>query len=71
MQFFDKVPDVRRGMSFPRPYSQMFPPGLPVGREYVNLSKNPAPEAVIWLSAPILLRVGGCLPQGSKPLTRA
>jgi len=32
----------------------MFPPGLPVGRvEYVNLSKNPAPEAVIWLSAPI------------------
>lgn len=55
MQFFDKVPDVRRGdVVATSPYSQMFPSGLPVGRvESVNLSKSPAPEAVISLSAPI------------------
>jgi rod shape-determining protein MreC len=55
MQFFDKVPDVRRGdVVATSPYSQIFPSGLPVGRvELVNLSKTPAPEAVISLSAPI------------------
>lgn len=55
MQFFDKVPDVRRGdVVATSPYSQIFPSGLPVGRvESINLSKNPAPEAVISLSAPI------------------
>jgi len=55
MQFFDKVPDVRRGdVVATSPYSQIFPSGLPVGRvESVNLSKTPAPEAVISLSAPI------------------
>lgn len=55
MQFFDKVPEVRRGdIVSTSPYSQIFPPGLPVGRvESVNLSKNPAPEAMISLSAPI------------------
>lgn len=55
MQFFDKVPDVRRGdVVSTSPYSQMFPSGLPVGRvESVNLNKSPAPEAVISLSAPI------------------
>lgn len=55
IQFFDKVPDVRRGdVVSTSPYSQMFPSGLPVGRvESVNLSKNPAPSAMISLSAPI------------------
>ncbi len=55
MQFFDKVPDVRRGdVVATSPYSQIFPAGLPVGRvESVNLTKSPAPEAVISLSAPI------------------
>lgn len=55
MQFFDKIPDVRRGdIVATSPYSQMFPSGLPVGRvESVNLAKSPAPEAVISLSAPI------------------
>ncbi len=55
MQFFDKVPDVKRGdVVATSPYSQIFPAGLPVGRvESVNLEKSPAPEAVISLSAPI------------------
>jgi rod shape-determining protein MreC len=35
-------------------FSQLFPAGVPVGRvESVNLSKSPAPEAVIELTAPI------------------
>lgn len=55
MQFFDKVPNVRRGdVVSTSPYSQIFPPGIPVGRvESVNLSKSPAPEAVVSLSAPL------------------
>lgn len=55
MQFFDKVPDVRRGdVVSTSAYTQIFPSGLPVGRvESVNLSNSPAPEAVISLSAPI------------------
>lgn len=55
MQFFDKVPNVRRGdVISTSAYSQIFPAGLPVGRvESVNLNKSPAPEAVISLSAPI------------------
>lgn len=55
MQFFDKVPDVRRGdIVSTSPYSQVFPSGLPVGKvESVNLSKSPAPEAIISLFAPI------------------
>lgn len=55
MQFFDKVPDVRPGDTVSTsPYSQVFPSGLPVGKvESVNLSKSPAPEAVISLFAPI------------------
>lgn len=54
MQFFDKVPDVRRGdVVSTSLYSQIFPPGLPVGRvESVDLNKSPAPEAVISLLAP-------------------
>jgi len=55
MQFFDKVPDVRRGdVVSTSSYSQIFPSGLPVGRvESVNMNKSPAPEAAIALSAPI------------------
>jgi rod shape-determining protein MreC len=55
LQFFDKVPDVRRGdVVSTSPVSQIFPPGLPLGRvESVNLDKSPAPEAVIELTAPV------------------
>ncbi len=55
LQFFDKVPDVRRGdMVATSSVSQLFPSGLPLGRvESVNLDKSPAPEAVIELTAPV------------------
>jgi len=55
MEFFDKVPDVRQGdVITTSSLSQLFPAGLPVGRvESVNLSKSPAPEAVIELTAPV------------------
>jgi len=55
MEFFDKVPDVRRGdVVSTSTLSQLFPAGMPVGRvESVNLNKSPAPEATIELSAPI------------------
>lgn len=55
MEFFDKVPDVRRGdVVSTSSFSRLFPPGFPVGQvESVNLNKSPAPEAVIELSAPI------------------
>jgi rod shape-determining protein MreC len=55
MEFFDKVPDVRKGdVVSTSTFSQLFPAGLPIGRvESVNLSKSPAPEAVIELTAPI------------------
>ncbi len=55
LQFFDKVPDVRRGDAVSTsPVSKLFPSGLPLGRvESVNLDKSPAPEAVIELTAPI------------------
>lgn len=55
MEFFDKVPDVRRGdVISTSAFSQLFPAGMPVGRvEAVNLNKSPAPEAVIELSAPV------------------
>lgn len=55
MEFFDKVPDVRRGdVVSTSTLSQLFPAGMPVGRvESVNLNKSPAPEATIELSAPV------------------
>ncbi|MGQ4646012.1 rod shape-determining protein MreC [Lyngbya aestuarii] len=55
MEFFDKVPDVRRGdVIATSPVSKLFPAGLPLGRvESVNLDKSPAPEAVIELTAPV------------------
>ena len=55
MQFFDKVPNVRVGdFVATSSVSQLFLSGLPVGRvESLNLTKNPAPEAVIELTAPM------------------
>ncbi len=55
MQFFEKTPDVRKGdLVMTSSISHLFPAGLPVGQiESVDLSKNPAPEASIKLSAPI------------------
>lgn len=55
MEFFDKVPDVRRGdVVTTSALSQLFPAGLPIGRiESVDLSKSPAPEAVVELSTPM------------------
>lgn len=55
LQFFDKVPDVRRGdVVSTSPVSKLFRSGLPLGRvESVNLDKSPAPEAVIELTAPV------------------
>jgi rod shape-determining protein MreC len=55
MEFFDKVPDVRRGdVVSTSTLSQLYPAGLPLGRiESVNLNKSPAPEAIVELSAPI------------------
>jgi rod shape-determining protein MreC len=55
MEFFDKVPDVRVGdVITTSSFSQLFPPGLPVGRvESVNLNKSPVPEAVVEITAPI------------------
>lgn len=57
MEFFEKVPDVKTGdVVSTSSYSQLFPPGLPIGRvESVNLNKSPAPEAVIELTAPMSL----------------
>ena len=54
MQFFDKVPEARRGdVVSTSPVSKLFPPGLPLGRvESVNIHKSPAPEAIISLTAP-------------------
>ncbi|HIK56029.1 MAG TPA: rod shape-determining protein MreC [Synechococcales cyanobacterium M55_K2018_004] len=55
VEFFDKAPDVKPGdVLTTSSFSQLFPPGLPIGRiESIDLSKSPAPEAVVVLSAPI------------------
>lgn len=55
MEFFDDVPDVKVGDAISTSaYSQLFPAGWPVGKvESINLTKTPAPEAVIKLSAPL------------------
>ncbi len=55
MEFFDKVPDVRRGdVVSTSAFSQLFSSGLPIGRiESVDLTKSSAPEAIVVLSAPI------------------
>jgi len=55
MQFFDKLPDVKPGDAIVTSnVSQLFNPGTPVGRvRSINLDKNPAPEAIIEITAPI------------------
>jgi len=55
MQFFDKIPDVKRGDAIvTSTYSQIYPAGLPVGKiESLDLNKSPAPEAIVSFSAPI------------------
>ncbi|MFB2973310.1 rod shape-determining protein MreC [Aerosakkonema sp. BLCC-F183] len=53
IQFFERVPDVRKGDVVATSSVSQFPSGVPVGRvESVNLSQSPAPEAEIVLSAP-------------------
>ncbi|NEP46607.1 MAG: rod shape-determining protein MreC [Okeania sp. SIO2H7] len=55
LEFFDDVPDVNEGdLVSTSAYSQLFPAGLPVGTvKSVELSKTPAPEALIEFSVPI------------------
>lgn len=55
MVFFDKVPDIRPGdVVTTSRLSHLFPAGIPVGTvRSIDLTKSPAPEAVIEISAPI------------------
>ena len=55
MEFFDKSPDVKHGdVVMTSSYSRLFPKNIPIGRiESLDLTKSPAPEAVIQLSSPI------------------
>ncbi|MBW4523664.1 MAG: rod shape-determining protein MreC [Phormidium tanganyikae FI6-MK23] len=55
MEFFEKVPDVRKDdVVTTSSFSQLYPAGIPIGRvESVDLTKSPAPEATIELTAPI------------------
>lgn len=55
MEFFDKIPDVKVGDSVvTSAYSKLFPQDIPVGRVVnLNLSKSPAPEVTIELTAPL------------------
>ncbi|HSM80936.1 MAG TPA: rod shape-determining protein MreC [Nodosilinea sp.] len=55
MEFFEKVPDVKAGdVIVTSSYSRLFPRDVPVGRiESIDLTKSPAPEAVIQLSSPL------------------
>ena len=54
LQFFDKRPSVKIGdIVSTSPVSQLFPTGLSVGRIVeTNLSKSPAPEAIVEFTAP-------------------
>ena len=55
MEFFENVPNVKPGdVVSTSSYSQLFPPGLPVGKVVsVDMNKTPAPEAVVEFSAPM------------------
>ncbi len=55
LQFFDKTPDVKVGdVISTSVVSQLFPGGLTVGRVVaMNLTKAPAPEAIVKLTAPV------------------
>jgi rod shape-determining protein MreC len=72
MEFFDKVPNVRSGdLIVTSTVSQLFPPGLPIGRvKSINLQKDPAPEALIELNAPIGHLEWVVVHRRSKPLVK-
>ncbi|HEY9878886.1 MAG TPA: rod shape-determining protein MreC [Leptolyngbyaceae cyanobacterium] len=55
MEFFDKQPDVKAGdVVVTSSYSRLYPKDIPLGRiESLDLTKSPAPEATIQLSAPL------------------
>ncbi|MGF1569750.1 MAG: rod shape-determining protein MreC [Nodosilinea sp.] len=55
MEFFEKSPDVKAGdVIVTSSYSRLFPRDVPIGRiESLDLTKSPAPEAVIQLSSPL------------------
>lgn len=55
MEFFEKLPDVKAGdVIVTSSYSRLFPRDIPIGRiESIDLTKSPAPEAVIQLSSPL------------------
>lgn len=55
MEFFSKDPQVQAGdVVTTSNFSQLFPAGLPVGKVVaIDLSKSPAPEATIELTAPL------------------
>lgn len=55
MEFFDKSPDAKAGdVVVTSSYSRLFPKDVPLGRiESIDLTKSPAPEAIIQLSAPL------------------
>jgi rod shape-determining protein MreC len=55
MEFFDKFPNVKVGdVIVTSSYSRLFPKDVPIGRiESIDLTKSPAPEATIQLSAPL------------------
>lgn len=55
MEFFDKVPNVKKGDKvLTSPVSRLFPPGMSIGYvESVDLEKSPAPEVVVKLSVPL------------------
>ncbi|MGB3135606.1 MAG: rod shape-determining protein MreC, partial [Nodosilinea sp.] len=55
IEFFEKLPDVKAGdVIVTSSYSRLFPKDIPIGRiESIDLTKSPAPEAVIQLSSPL------------------
>lgn len=55
IEFFEKIPDVKAGdVIVTSSYSRLFPRDIPIGRiESIDLTKSPAPEAVIQLSSPL------------------
>ncbi|PSN77505.1 rod shape-determining protein MreC, partial [filamentous cyanobacterium CCP4] len=55
IEFFEKLPDVKTGdVIVTSSYSRLFPQDIPIGRiESIDLTKSPAPEAVIQLSSPL------------------
>lgn len=55
MELFEKGPDVKAGdVVTTSAFSRLFPAAIPIGRvESLDLTKSPAPEATIVLSAPL------------------